>query len=32
MSFDVVKIFEHSGFKLKKVTIKEQYHCKVTGC
>ncbi|MCL1908278.1 MAG: methyltransferase domain-containing protein [Holophagaceae bacterium] len=31
MSFDVLKIFEHAGFKIKEVIIKEQHNCKATG-
>ena len=31
MSFDVMKIFEGVGFKLKEIIIKEQYNCKATG-
>ena len=31
MSFDVMKIFENSGFKLKELIIKEQHNCKATG-
>ncbi len=31
MSFDVMKIFEGSGFKLKELIIKEQHNCKATG-
>lgn len=31
MSFDVMKIFEESGFKLKEIVIKEQHNCKATG-
>lgn len=31
MSFEVMKIFEAQGFKLKKVMIKEQHNCKATG-
>lgn len=31
MSFDVMKIFQEAGFKLKEVIIKEQYNCKATG-
>ena len=31
MSFDVMKIFEKSGFKLKELIIKEQHNCKATG-
>ena len=31
MSFDVMKIFESSGFKLKELIIKEQHNCKATG-
>ena len=31
MSFDVMKIFEASGFILKELIIKEQHNCKATG-
>ena len=31
MSFDVMKIFEGAGFKLKEIIIKEQHNCKATG-
>jgi len=31
MSFDVMKIFESSGFTLKEIIIKEQHNCKTTG-
>ncbi|WP_068268455.1 TRM11 family SAM-dependent methyltransferase [Caviibacter abscessus] len=31
MSFDVMRIFENSGFKLKEIIIKEQHNCKATG-
>lgn len=31
MSFDVMKIFQEAGFKLKEVIIKEQHNCKATG-
>jgi len=31
MSFEVMKIFENSGFKLKELIIKEQHNCKATG-
>ena len=31
MSFDVMKIFEAAGFKLKELIIKEQHNCKATG-
>ncbi len=31
MSFDVMKIFEAAGFKLKEIIIKEQHNCKATG-
>lgn len=31
MSFEVMKIFEASGFKLKELIIKEQHNCKATG-
>ena len=31
MSFDVMKIFEDIGFKLKEIIIKEQHNCKATG-
>ena len=30
MSFDVMKIFEGVGFKLKEIIIKEQHNCKAT--
>ncbi len=32
MSFDVMRIFEAAGFKLKELIIKEQHNCKATGC
>lgn len=31
MSFEVMKIFENEGFKLKELIIKEQHNCKATG-
>ncbi len=31
MSFDVMKIFEKAGFKLKELIIKEQHNCRATG-
>ena len=31
MSFDVMKIFEGIGFKIKEIIIKEQHNCKTTG-
>ena len=31
MSFDVMKIFEAAGFKLKELIIKEQHNCRATG-
>lgn len=31
MSFDVMKIFQNAGFKLKELIIKEQHNCKATG-
>lgn len=31
MSFEVMKIFESQGFKLKEIIIKEQHNCKATG-
>ncbi len=31
MSFEVMKIFEAEGFKLKEIIIKEQHNCKATG-
>ena len=31
MSFEVMKIFEGAGFKLKEIIIKEQHNCKATG-
>ncbi len=31
MSFEVMKIFEDAGFKLKELIIKEQHNCKATG-
>lgn len=31
MSFEVMKIFEQTGFKLKEIIIKEQHNCKATG-
>jgi DNA modification methylase len=31
MSFDVMKMFQASGFTLKELIIKEQHNCKATG-
>ncbi len=31
MSFEVMKIFQNAGFKLKELIIKEQHNCKATG-
>ena len=31
MSFEVMRIFEDAGFKLKELVIKEQHNCKATG-
>lgn len=31
LSFDVMKIFECSGFRLKELIIKQQHNCKATG-
>ena len=31
MSFEVMKIFESVGFKIKEIIIKEQHNCKATG-
>lgn len=31
LSFEVMKIFESSGFKLKEIIIKEQHNCRATG-
>ena len=31
MSFDVMRVFESAGFKLKELIIKEQHNCKATG-
>ena len=31
MSFEVMRIFEDVGFKLKELIIKEQHNCKATG-
>lgn len=31
MSFEVMRIFEDAGFKLKELIIKEQHNCKATG-
>lgn len=31
MSFDVMKVFQDVGFKLKELIIKEQHNCKATG-
>jgi DNA modification methylase len=30
MSFEVMKIFQHAGFTLKEIIIKEQHNCKTT--
>lgn len=30
MSFEVMRIFENAGFKLKELIIKEQHNCKAT--
>lgn len=32
MSFEVMRIFENAGFKLKELIIKEQHNCRATGC
>ncbi len=31
MGFEVMKIFESTGFKIKEIIIKEQHNCKATG-
>ncbi len=31
LSFEVMRIFEDSGFRLKEIIIKEQHNCKATG-
>lgn len=31
MSFEVMKIFQHTGFKFKELIIKAQHNCKATG-
>ncbi|MBR4877263.1 MAG: methyltransferase domain-containing protein [Rhodocyclaceae bacterium] len=31
MSFDVMRVFESAGFRLKELIIKEQHNCKATG-
>lgn len=31
ISFDVMKIFEATGFRIKEIIIKEQHNCKATG-
>jgi DNA modification methylase len=31
MSFDVMRIFQNAGFRLKELIIKEQHNCKATG-
>lgn len=31
MSFEVMKIFQEAGFKLKEIIVKEQHNCKATG-
>lgn len=31
MSFNVMKIFQDAGFKLKELIIKEQHNCRATG-
>ncbi len=31
MSFDVMKIFQDEGFRLKELIIKEQHNCRATG-
>ena len=31
LSFEVMKIYESAGFKLKEIVIKEQHNCKTTG-
>ncbi len=30
LSFDVIRVFENAGFKLKELIIKEQHNCKAT--
>ncbi len=30
MSFEVMKLFEDAGFKLKELIIKEQHNCRAT--
>ena len=31
MSFEVMRIFEQAGFRLKELIIKEQHNCRATG-
>lgn len=31
LSFEIIQIFEHAGFRLKELIIKEQHNCKATG-
>ena len=31
LGFEVMKVFENAGFKLKEIIIKEQHNCKATG-
>ena len=31
LSFDVMKIYEDAGFKLKELIVKEQHNCRATG-
>ena len=31
LAFDVMKIFEQAGFKIKEIIIKEQHNCRATG-
>lgn len=31
MSFEIMRIFENTGFKLKELIIKEQHNCRATG-
>ena len=31
LGFEVMKVFEAEGFKLKEIIIKEQHNCKATG-
>lgn len=31
LGFEVMKVFETAGFKLKEIIIKEQHNCKKTG-